>query len=126
VLFAVLAVLMPLVHFAFVVVLVGGALILLWRPQWWRFHLPAVAAMAAVSATGSDCPLTVLETHFRQRAGWSTYDTGFISHYLVEPWHPAGITPIIRAAIVAVWVVPNALAYATVLRWRRRPQAVQL
>jgi hypothetical protein len=84
----------PLVHFAFVVVLIGGAVVVWRQPTWWKVHFPAVIAMTAVTSIGADCPLTVLENHFREQAGWGRYETGFISHYLVEPWHPTGITPL--------------------------------
>jgi hypothetical protein len=120
----VLAVAVPLVHFAFVVVLVGGAFVVLRHPRWWKVHLPAVLAMTAVTSIGLDCPLTDLENHFRERAGWSRYETGFISHYLVEPWHPSGINTPIRFGIIAIWLVPNVLAYVGVVRWaRHRPTA---
>lgn len=118
-LYEVLAVAVPLVHVAFVVVLVGGAVVVYRDPSRWTLHLPAVIAMTAVTSVGASCPLTVLETRVRQAAGWDTYDTGFVSHYLVEPWHPSGITAPIRVAITAIWLVPNVIAYITVLRWRR-------
>jgi hypothetical protein len=120
VLYDVFAVAVPLAHFAFVAVLVGGAFVVYRFPHQWKLHLPAVIAMSTVTAIGVSCPLTVLELRARQGAGWKTYDSGFISHYLVEPWHPAGITPPIRLAIIAIWVVPNAVAYIAVLRWARR------
>ena len=66
-----------------------------------------------------DCPLTELEDRFRERAGWPPHETGFISHYLVEPWHPAGINTPIRLGIMAISLVPNILAYTVVVRWAR-------
>jgi Protein of Unknown function (DUF2784) len=112
-------------HLAFVVALVGGAWWVARRPERWKLHLPVVVAMATVSLAGADCPLTVLENHFRELGGWERYGSGFISHYLVEPLHPAGITPAVRALIIALWVVPNALAYAVVVRDRRRLTAAR-
>lgn len=117
-----LAVIVVMLHFAFVLVLVGGAFVVYRHPRWWKVHLPAVVAMTVVTSLGADCPLTVLETRFRERASWDTYQNGFIDHYLVEPWHPAGITPPIRLAIIAIWIVPNLVAYLAVIRWaRHRP-----
>jgi hypothetical protein len=113
----VLAVAVPVIHFAFVVVLVGGAFVVWRHPRLWKVHLPAVLAMTAVAAAGADCPLTDLEDHFRERAGWPPHHTGFISHYLVEPWHPAGITTPIQLGIIAIWIVPNVIAYVSVVRW---------
>jgi hypothetical protein len=111
-----LAVGMAAVHGAFVVVLVGGAVVVLRDPRAWRLHVPAIVAMATVAGAGADCPMTVLEARFRARAGWPRHETGFISHYLIEPWHPAGITRSIRAAIIAAWILPNVTAYGVLAR----------
>jgi hypothetical protein len=115
----VLAVAVPVVHFAFVVVLIGGAFVVMRHPRLWKVHLPLVLAMTAVASVGADCPLTTLEDRFRERAGWPPHRTGFISHYLVEPWHPAGVTTPIRIGIIAIWVIPNVVAYVGVVRWAR-------
>jgi hypothetical protein len=109
-----------LTHLVFVVVLVGGSFLVYRRPSRWRFHLPAVVVMAIVAIAGADCPLTKLEGHFRERAGWQPHENGFVSTYLVEPWHPEGITPGIRLLIILIWIVPNVLAYSLVLGSRRR------
>jgi hypothetical protein len=105
-----------LAHLAFIIALVGGAFAVWRRPGFWRLHLPVVVAMATVSLLGADCPLTVLENFFRERGGWDAYDGGFISHYLVEPLNPEGITSTIRAGIILAWIVPNVVAYMLVVR----------
>ncbi len=118
------AVAVALLHGLFVAVLVLGPVAVAWRPRLARLHLPAVLAMTAVTLTGSDCPLTTLEKHLRQAAGWGVYDTGFISHYLVEPWHPAGMTSGVRLLVIAAWIVPNVVGYAVAAArlGRRRDQ----
>jgi hypothetical protein len=115
-----LAVLVAAAHFLFIVALVGGAFVVWRHPALWKVHLPVAVAMTAVTLAGADCPLTDWENHFRERAGWGAYPTGFVSHYLVEPWHPAGINTPIRLGIIAIWLVPNLIAYAAVLRWAHR------
>lgn len=119
-LYGALAVAAAALHLAFVIVLVGGAAAVCRHPAWWKLHAPAALAMTVVTLAGADCPLTVLENQLRARAGWSTYESGFISHYLVEPWHPAGIDVPIRLGIIAIWLVPNVVAYTIVVRWRLR------
>ena len=109
---------MAVVHGAFVLVLVGGAVMVVRNPRAWRVHVPAIVAMSVVAGAGADCPMTVAEARFRARAGWTAHETGFISHYLIEPWHPAGITPRVRLGIIAAWIVPNVTAYGW-LAWRR-------
>jgi hypothetical protein len=120
VLYEPLAVSVALLHFAFIVVLVGGALAVWRHPRHWKLHLPAVAAMTAVTGFGAACPLTVLELGLREQAGWDTYEGGFVEHYLIDPWHPSGITLPIRVAVIAIWLVPNVVAYLGVVRWLRR------
>ncbi len=116
-----LAVGMAVVHGAFVVVLVGGAILVVRNPRAWRLHVPAIVCMTAVAGAGADCPMTTAEARFRARAGWPRHDTGFVSHYLIEPWHPAGITPRVRTGIIAAWIVPNVAAYGWLARrWVRR------
>ena len=56
-------------HVFFVVfVLLGGALVL-WRPLIAFVHLPAAAWAAWVEFSGTICPLTPLENHWRRGAG---------------------------------------------------------
>ena len=120
-----LAVATALLHLAFVIALVGGAWVVYRHPAYARVHLLVVGAMTVVTVAGADCPFTVIENHLRRRAGWTTYQTGFISHYLIEPWHKAGITPSIRAAIIAIWIIPNVVAYGMIVqRARRRRDAL--
>jgi len=116
----------PVAHGLFVAVLICGALQVVRRPRFAKIHLPLVAAMSAVAGTGSDCPLTVIEQNARERAGLERHPTGFVSHYLVEPFHPAGITPAIRKALIAAWVIPNLVGYAAAIRRPRSEERGRL
>jgi Protein of Unknown function (DUF2784) len=104
------------VHLSFVVFLIVGG------PLGRRFravvpaHLAAIVAAVAINVTGSECPLTVLEKHFLRLAGRTPYRGGFISHYLVEPVHPSGITGKVNLVLLAAWIVPTAVAYAVLGR----------
>lgn len=102
---------------------VGGLLTWRWPRTLWA-HVPCVAAVLVVNLLGADCPLTTLELRLRQAAGEQPYGGGFVSHYLIEPWHPEGITPIVRAAIYGAVIAPNVMAYSVLLtRQLRRPDA---
>ena len=98
-------------HFAFIAFLVAGG------PLSRRFvrirpaHIAAIAATVAINLTGSDCPLTALETRLLRASGRVPYERGFISHYLVEPLHPSGIDGRVNLILLAVWIVPTAIAY---------------
>ena len=68
---------MAVVHGAFVLVLVGGAIVVVRNPRAWRLHVPTIVAMTAVSSIGDLCQMTVLEARFRARAGWASHESGF-------------------------------------------------
>ena len=104
--------LMALSHLALIVVLiVGGPLGV--RVRWIRrLHIALAIPTAVVFLAGAACPLTVAEKWFLERTGRSTYEGGFIDHYLVQPIHEPGITPTIAVLIPAVWLIPTIAAYA--------------
>lgn len=83
-----------LVHFAYILFVIGGQLLLMigwWRGWGWTrgllFRLAHLAAMGFVVFevwAGVACPLTVLENHFHARAGSSPYEAGFIAYWINE------------------------------------------
>lgn len=87
-----LADLVVLVHFGFVLfVILGGMLVLRWKRVAW-VHLPAATWGALVEFMGWICPLTPLEIWLRVMAGQSGYQTGFIDHYLLPVLYPQNLT----------------------------------
>ncbi len=87
-----LADLVVLVHFGFVLfVILGGMLVLRWKRVAW-VHLPAATWGAIVEFMGWICPLTPLEIWLRVMAGQSGYQTGFIAHYLLPVLYPQNLT----------------------------------
>jgi hypothetical protein len=111
-----------LTHFAFVGFLIAGAPISRRYPRARPFHLATIAVTAAINLTGSDCPLTALEMRLLRASGRVPYDTGFISHYFVEPFHPSGINGRVNLVLLGAWMIPTALAYGIKPR-RSRPAA---
>lgn len=105
-------------HFAFILFVVLGGLLVVRNPRWAWLHVPAVAWVAWLELTGAICPLTPLENAFRARAGEAGYAGGFIDRYLVPVIYPAGLTPGIQMALGIAVVVLNVLVYAWA--WRRR------
>ena len=89
-------------HFAVVLFVIGGLLVILvgnrrgwhWvnRPGFRWPHLIAIAVVAAQAWFGQLCPLTVLESALRERAGESAYQASFIEHWVQQvlyynaPW----------------------------------------
>ena len=115
------------VHLLAVALMLSGALLALRWPRLLPPHLLVAGAILAVNLAGADCPLTDLEQWLRAAAGEASYSGGYIAHYLVEPWHPAGMTPAVSQAVYAVALAPNALAavlFAVRAGRRRSAQAL--
>ena len=74
--YGVLADTVVLLHFAFVLFVgAGGLLVLRWPRLAW-LHIPCALWGAAISFGGWICPLTPLENLLRTRAGLAAYDGG--------------------------------------------------
>jgi hypothetical protein len=116
-----LADLIVVLHAAFVLFVVGGALLVAKWPRLLPLHLLCVIWGAYTEFTGTVCPLTPLENHLWRMAGESGYAGGFIEHYVIPVIYPAGLTSGIQLALGVLAVAVNLVAYAVL--WRRRRPA---
>ncbi len=114
-----LADLVLLLHLAFILFVVFGALFSLHSPRWAWLHLPALAWGIWVEAAGWICPLTPLEMRWRYLAGQAGYEGGFVEHYLVQLIYPPGLTREWQIASVIGLAILNATVYVWVLRRRK-------
>jgi hypothetical protein len=72
-----------LLHLAWIVFVVTGAFFLRRRRWRWRLiHLATVFYSVAIEIYGWICPLTHLEQWFLKRAGRTSYEGDFITHYV--------------------------------------------
>lgn len=81
-----------LLHFALVVFVVGGLVLVLvgnWRHwrwvNWLPFriaHLVAITVVAVQAWFGKLCPLTILESWLREQSGEAVYTASFIEYWL--------------------------------------------
>ena len=101
-------------HFLFIVfVIAGGLAVLKWR--WAAFvHIPAVIWGLAIEFLNAPCPLTPWEQQLLLRAGEEAYRGGFIDHYVVPLIYPdanprffleAGISLFVLNCVVYAWVI---------------------
>ncbi len=119
-LYRVLADTILVIHFAFVVFVVFGFLLiligLLARWSWihnrcFRItHLAAIGFVVLQAWFGQYCPLTIWENEFRRRAGQPAYTESFIEHWLhkvlfyqAEPWVFTTIYTGFGALVLLVW-----------------------
>lgn len=115
-LYLLLANLVVLAHFTFILFVGGGALLLLHSRWWALLHVPAFVWGALIEFKGWICPLTPLENALRLKAGQAGYSGGFIEHYITRLIYPAGLTPRLQTAIGAVVLALNLFLYWWILR----------
>lgn len=109
------------IHFAFVIFVVGGQLCVIvgyfrnWR--WVRnlafrvCHLLAIAVVVAQAWLGRYCPLTIWESNLRQAAGQPAYQGTFVQewvgkliYYDAPLWVFAIIYSLFGALVLASWI----------------------
>lgn len=121
-----LADLVVVVHFAFVLfVVLGGLLVLRWSRVAY-VHIPAAIWGAAIEFAGWVCPLTPLEQWLRRKAGDAAYAGGFIEHYILPLLYPSALTRTIQVSLGLLVLAINLLVYWYVIRRIRLQRAAQL
>lgn len=118
--YSLLADIILLVHFAIVLFVVGGLLLIVlgnvmswpWvNTTWFRaLHLLAILIVVAESLLGIECPLTTLENWLRIQAGQGVYQGSFIQFwvhqvmfYSAPGWVFATVYAAFAALVVAAW-----------------------
>lgn len=118
-----IAELIVILHFAFVIfVVLGGLLALRWPRVAW-IHLPAVVWGVLIEFTGWICPLTPLENRLRRAGGEAGYEGDFIAHYLLPVLYPNGLTRTDQLVLGGVAFAINVAIYAFVFLRHRRSRS---
>jgi len=113
-----LADLILVLHFAFVVFAVLGALLVL-KWQWLAWiHIPLALWAAVVEFTGWMCPLTPLEHWLRLKGGMPVEKLGFVEQYLVPLLYPTPLTRPMQMVLGAIVLGVNLMIYGWVLKKR--------
>jgi len=114
-----LADLVVILHFAFVLfVIFGGLLVLRW-PRLAYVHLPVALYGALIELVGWVCPLTPLEKRLRESAGLEGYQGGFVEHYILPVLYPAGLTRNVQLVLGLIVVGMNLVIYTLAARGYR-------
>jgi hypothetical protein len=111
-----LADLVVVVHFAFVLfVVLGGLLVLRWR--WVAYlHVPGALWGAWIELAGWVCPLTPLENTLRTAAGGVEYQGDFVEHYILPVLYPSALTRNIQLFLGCLVLGLNLGIYGYLLR----------
>lgn len=110
-------------HFAFILFVIFGALLALrwaWMPL---LHVPAVIWGVYIEFFGVICPLTPLEKRMRILAGEQGYSGGFIENYLLPVIYPAGLDAGLQVVLGIMALLVNVTLYSYVIVRIRRGRA---
>ena len=109
-----------IVHFAFIMFVVLGALLLFISKKIIYFHIPAVIWGVYIELTNSICPLTYLENWFLQKANLTIYSGGFIQNYLVPIIYPSNLTENLQTYLGLIIIVVNLIMYVLIISKSRK------
>jgi len=101
-----------IVHFAFILFVVFGALLFFVTTKIIFIHLPALIWGSYIELTNSICPLTYLENWFLHKANLTTYSEGFIQNYLMPIVYPASLTKDLQIFLGIALIALNIVFYA--------------
>ena len=104
-----------IVHFAFIIFVVFGALLFFVSTKIIYVHVPALIWGIYIEITHSICPLTYLENWFLQKANLTTYSEGFIQNYLVPIVYPKNLTEDLQTYFAIVLIVANMIMYGLII-----------
>ena len=104
-----------IVHFAFIIFVVFGALLFFVSTKIIYVHVPALIWGIYIELTHSVCPLTYLENWFLQKANLTTYSEGFIQNYLVPIVYPKNLTDDLQTYLAIVLIVANMIMYGLII-----------
>ena len=101
-----------IVHFAFILFVVFGALLFFVATKIIFIHFPALIWGSYIELTNSICPLTYLENWFLDKANLTTYSEGFIQNYLMPIVYPVSLTKDLQVYLGIAIIVINIVFYA--------------
>jgi hypothetical protein len=106
--YAVAAEAVVLLHLAWIVFVVTGAIWLRRHPRWRLVHLSAVVYSVGIETFRWICPLTYLEQALWRRAGEEAYQEAFLTHYLEKLIYapvPQWLLVLLTVTVLAVTLV---------------------
>ncbi|MCP4105787.1 MAG: DUF2784 domain-containing protein [Desulfobacteraceae bacterium] len=105
-----------IIHFAFIVFVVIGGLLVLWSKRFAWIHVPCVLWAVFIEFSGWICPLTPLENLLREKGGSGVYNQGFVEHYVVALIYPEFLTRNLQIVLGLSVAVINLMIYWRVFR----------
>lgn len=110
-------------HFCFVLFVIFGGLLVLYRRWFIWLHLPALFWGILIEFLRLMCPLTTLEKYLTTLGGETAYAGDFIEHYITSIIYP-NVTPQIITVFGILLIAFNLIVYYNVFRQNRQPLKV--
>ena len=104
-----------IIHFAFILFAVFGALLLLVSIKIVFIHIPSLIWASYIELTHFVCPLTYLENWFLNKAKLETYSEGFIQNYLVSIVYPTELTKNLQTHLGMALLFINIIIYGLII-----------
>ena len=104
-----------IVHFAFILFVVLGALLFFVSTKIVFIHIPAFIWGSYIELTHSICPLTYLENWFLHKANLTTYSEDFIQNYLVSIVYPTNLSADLQIYLGIAIIVVNMIIYGFII-----------
>ena len=98
-------------HFCFVLFVLSGGLLVIWRKWCALLHIPAAVWGVIVESTGWMCPLTPLENKWREAGGGLPYEGGFVEHYIMPVLYPVNLTRDFQITLALLILTINVILY---------------
>lgn len=104
-----------ILHFCFVLFVIFGGLLVLYRRRFLWLHLPALLWGILIEFLRLPCPLTTLEKYLTELGGASAYTGDFIEHYISSIIYP-NVTPQFITFLGVLLVIFNLIVYYNIFR----------
>ena len=121
--YSLVADLVMLLHFGFIIFAVLGALLLVRWPRLIWLHLPSATWAIAIEFYGGVCPLTPLENQLLNLASETAYSESFIGHYIGALIYPGEITTTVKIMLGLAVLVINIALYSWIIKRRRQSRS---
>jgi len=106
-------------HFAFIIFVLLGGIPVIWWPKVAWLHIPAVVWGALIEFGGWICPLTPMENRLRLKGGEAGYPGGFVEEYILPVIYPEGLTREIQIVSGIFVIIVNFAIYWKVFHKHR-------
>jgi len=110
-----------ILHLLFIMFVIAGGCLVVWRRIWAWLHIPAVLWGALVEINGWICPLSPLENWLRRHGGGPIYDSDFVERYVVGLIYPTHLTRRDQIMIGLAVLLINSGVYGWLIIRGRRP-----